>query len=68
MVPDLLRRAYLLDLTGVHQHHTVGHFQRLLLVVRDKNAGHMQIVVQTAQPAPQFLAHLGVQRAKRLVE
>jgi hypothetical protein len=63
-----LGRAELLHAATVHQHHLVGHFQRLLLVVRDEHAGHVQIVVQAAQPAAQFLAHLGVQRAERLVE
>jgi hypothetical protein len=38
------------------------------LVVRDKNAGDVQIVVQTAQPAPQLLAQFGVESAKRLVQ
>ena len=30
--------------------------------------GDVQLVVQTAQPAAQLLAHLGVERAERLVE
>ena len=68
VVPHLLRRADLLDYAGVHQHHAVRHLQRLFLVVGDKNAGHMQIVMQAAQPAAQFLAHLGIQRTKRLIE
>jgi hypothetical protein len=33
-----------------------------------KIAGDVQFVVQPAQPAAQFLAHLGVERAERLVE
>ncbi len=68
MVPDLLRRADLLDAAGVHQHHPVGDFQRFFLVVGDENTGHMQLVMQAPQPAPQFLAHFGIQRAKRLVQ
>ncbi|MNN17370.1 hypothetical protein D3C81_1305570 [compost metagenome] len=68
MVVDGLGRAVLLDVAAVHQHYLVGHFQRLFLVVRDEHAGHMQFIVQAAQPAAQFLAHLGVQRAERFVE
>jgi hypothetical protein len=33
-----------------------------------KIAGDVQFVVQAAQPAAQFLAHLGVERAEGLVE
>jgi electron transfer flavoprotein alpha subunit len=36
--------------------------------VRDEERGDVDLVVQLAQPAPQFLAHLGVERAERLVE
>ena len=67
-LPDFARRAHLLDAARVHQHHPVGHFQRLFLVVRHEHAGHVQLVVQPAQPAAQFLAHLGVQRAKGFVQ
>jgi hypothetical protein len=68
VVPHVLRRAHLLDHALVHQHHAVGHFQRLFLVVGDEDAGDVQLVVQAAQPAAQFLAHLGVERAEGLVE
>ena len=68
MVPHLLGCADLFYFAAVHQHHAVGHFQRFFLVVRDKNAGHVQVVVQAAQPAAQFFAHLGVQRAKGFVQ
>ena len=52
----------------VHDHDPVGDLQRLFLVVRDEHAGDVQFVVQAAQPATQLLAHLGVERAERLVE
>ena len=68
VVPHLLGRADLFDFAAVHQHHAVGHFQSFFLVVGHEDAGHMQVVVQTAQPAAQFLAHLGVQRAEGLVQ
>src|SRR5882672_4996794 len=68
MVVDLVGAAHLLDLPFVHQHHAVGHFQRLFLVVGDEDGGDVQVVVQPAQPPPQVLAHLGVERSERLVQ
>ncbi|MNT13424.1 hypothetical protein D3C72_1483940 [compost metagenome] len=68
MVVDGLGRAVLLDVAAVHQHHLVGHFQRLFLVMGDEHAGHVQFIVQAAQPAAQLLAHLGVERAEGFVE
>jgi hypothetical protein len=65
---DLLRRAHLLHLAVVHQHHAVGHFQRFFLVVGDEDRGDVQLVVEPAQPAAQLLAHLGIERAEGLVE
>ena len=67
VIPHLLRRALLLDVAFVDDHHTVCHLQRLFLVVGDEDAGHVQIVVQAAQPAAQFFAHFGVQCAEGLV-
>jgi hypothetical protein len=52
----------------VHQHHLVGHFQRFFLVVGDEDAGDVQFVMQAAQPAAQFLAHLGIERAEGFVQ
>ena len=49
-------------------HHPVGELQRLLLVVGDEDGGVAGLVVDLAQPAAQILAHLGVERAERLVE
>ena len=48
---DFLGRADLLDAALVHHHHAGGQFQRLLLIVRDKQAGQTQILVKIAQPA-----------------
>ena len=63
-----MRRADLLDAAAIHDHHAVGDLQRLLLVVRDEHRRHVDLVVQVAQPAPQLLADLGIERAERLVE
>ena len=68
LIVDLVGRADLLDPPLVHHHDAVGHFERLFLVVGDEDAGDVQLVVQPAQPAAQLLAHLGVERAERLVE
>ena len=65
---DLVRAADLLDLAVVHDHHAIGELERLVLIVRDEQAGDVQLVVQPPQPAPQLLAHLGVERPERLVE
>jgi hypothetical protein len=67
-VVDRLRRADLLDPPLVHHHHPVGDFQRFLLVVGDEDPGDSGLVVQAAQPAAQFLAHLGVEGAEGLVQ
>lgn len=67
-VVDRIGAADLLYLAAVHQHHVVGHFQRFFLIVRHEQAGDVQIVVQAAQPPAQLLAHLGIERAERLVE
>lgn len=64
---DFVGRTELLDPALVHHHDAVGHFQGLFLVVRDKEAGDVDLVVQTAQPTPQPLPDLRVQGAERLV-
>ena len=53
---------------GVHQHHPVGDLHGLLLVVRDEDRRHVDVVVEAAQPRPQLLADAGVERAEGLVE
>ena len=68
VVPNLLRGADLFDLALVDDDHAVGHFQRFFLVVGDKDAGHMQLIVQAAQPAAQLFAHLGIQSAKGFIQ
>jgi hypothetical protein len=67
-VEDFVRRADLLDLTLVHHQHAVGQFQGFVLVVGDEDARQMNLVVQAAEPLPQLLPHLGVERAERLIQ
>ena len=65
---QLARRARLLDPPGVHHDDLLGDLHRLLLVVRDEDRRHVDLVVQPAQPFAQLAAHLRVQRAERLVQ
>ena len=68
LVVNLGRGPHLLDPAPVHDHHPVGHFQGLFLVVGDKHAGDLQLVMEAAQPATQFDPYLGIEGAKRLVQ
>jgi hypothetical protein len=51
-----------------HHHHAVGELERFFLVVGDEDGGVAGAVMDLAQPAAQLAAHLGVERAERLVE
>ena len=68
LVEHFFRRADLLDPAVVHHDDAVGHFERFFLIVRHQDAGDVNLVVQPAEPGPQALPHLGVERAERLVE
>ena len=59
---------YLLDPAGIHHRHQIGHGEGLVLVMGDEDRGDAGLVMDMAQPDAQFLAHLGVQRAERLVQ
>ena len=67
-VVDLVRRRGLLHAALVDDHDLLGDLQRLLLVVRDEDRRHVDLVVEAAQPRAQLLADAGVERAERLVE
>src|SRR5690606_41340753 len=51
-----------------HDDDAVGQFERFFLVMRDEDGGKARFGVKLAQPAPQFLADLGVKRTERFVE
>ncbi len=68
MAVDLLGRTQLLHHALVHQHHAIGEFERLFLVMRHEDRGDVQVVMELAQPAAEFLAHLGIERTEGLVE
>ena len=67
-VVDVVGGADLLDRALAHDDDAVGELQRLFLVVGDEDGGVAGAVVDLAQPAAQFAAHLRVERAERLVE
>ena len=67
-VVELARAADLLDPRVVHHGDPVGDRHRLLLVVRDEQRRHLDLLVQPAQPLAQLRADLRVERAERLVE
>ena len=48
----------LFDFAFVHQHHTVGDFERFFLIMRDKDTGDVQFIMQLAQPATKFFSDL----------
>ena len=68
LVVNLGRRADLLHPAFVHQHHAVSDFERFFLIVGHEDTGYVQFIMQTAQPAAQFLAHFRIQCTKRFVE
>ena len=65
---EVARLADLLDPALVHEHDAVGDLHRLLLVVRDEDRRHVDLVVEAPQPGSQLLADAGVERAEGLVE
>src|SRR5436190_1224950 len=68
MLVEVARGPGLLDLAMVHHDDLLGDVHRLLLVVRDEDRGHVNLVVETPQPFAELLADRRVERAKRLVE
>jgi hypothetical protein len=68
MVKNFIRSADLFHVPVIHHHDLVRDLQGLILVVRDENTGHMQLVVEIAQPGPQLFPYLGVECAEWLVQ
>src|ERR1700694_4670492 len=61
------RSTHLLDPALIHDCNAIGDLEGFFLIVGPKKTGDVKLVVQPAQPAPQFLANFGVQGAERLV-
>ena len=68
LVVDLVRGADLLDLALAHHHDAVGKLKRLFLVMGDEDSSVPGLVVDFAEPTPEVAAHLGIERAERLVQ
>ena len=67
-VINLAGNTGLLNSPVVEHDDGIRHLDRLLLVMRHDNAGEVQFVVQTAQPAAQFVADSSVESAKWLIQ
>jgi len=67
-VVDLLGGADLLDAGVVHDDDLVGEFEGLFLVMGDEDGGEVDAFLKVEEPAAEFLADLGVERAERFVE
>ncbi len=65
---DLVGRGDLLDASPVQHRDTIGELERLVLIVGDEHRRVTRALMDLAQPTAQILAHLGVERAERLVE
>ena len=52
----------------IHDGDAVGNFERLFLIVGDEDAGDVEFIVQPPEPAAEFFAHPGIERAEGLVE
>src|SRR6185503_9093645 len=65
---EVARLPVLLDPTLVHDGDAVGDLHRFFLVMRDEHGRDVNLVVETAKPGAQLLAHAGVERPERLVE
>ncbi len=59
---DVARGTDLFNVPVLHDDHSVGHRQRLFLIVRHHERGHAQAPLQLADLATQAFAYLGVQR------
>ena len=68
MLVHLGRRADLLDPALVEDGDPVAHRERLLLVVRDVDERHPELLLDLLQLDLHLLAQLQVERAERLVE
>ena len=63
-----MRGTNLLDLGLIHDHDFVGDLEGLFLVVRDEERRQMNLLVETPEPTPQFLADFGVECTEGFVE
>ncbi len=65
---DLVRRAVLFYTAAVHHDNTIGKAHCLVLIVRDDNGCCPYRTQDLLEFGTQFLAHIGIERRKRLVK
>ena len=68
VVVDLGGSADLLDATLVHHHHLVRELERLLLIVGDEEARHVELPMQIVQPPAELLPDASIEGTEWLVE
>ena len=68
VIINVHRTTLLFDLPVIQHHHLTGNFHSFFLIMRHKNTGDVQFLMQTAQPLPQILAHTGIQSAERFIQ
>src|SRR5271169_4777201 len=62
------RRPFLLDAPLVHDENFIGNFKRLVLIVSDEQCRDTSLFMKLQNPFPQFLPHLRIECAERLIE
>jgi hypothetical protein len=68
MLVNFTGSAYLLESSPGKDHDPICQFERLLLIVGNKNGGHIQFLMQSHQPFTQFLSNFRVHRSERLIQ
>src|SRR5689334_10503220 len=68
LLVDLARRSDLYQPSFVEDGDTIGHRKRFALVVRDKDEGDADLLLQRLQLHLHLLAKFEIERAKRFVE
>ena len=65
---DLHRRAHLLDASVVRDNDLIRDLDRLILIMRDKNACDAKLCHHLLEPRPKFRPDFRIDRRKRLIE
>lgn len=68
VIIEIVDGAELFDFTFIHQGDPIGHDERFLLIVGDKNEGDAEFCLQIFQFDLHVLAELGIERGEGFVE
>ena len=60
--------AYLLNAALIDNHDPVGHFEGFVLIVSDKEAGEVGLVMKLGEPGTELAADFGIKRAEGFVQ